>query len=106
MSVAKNKSHRNNSYQDCCSSLRIVSRSFLHRHRIMLTRKIQLIWKQKQTTKENISISQLKGKFISGIEGALASTLNQTTIINDSLYFSFNVFKVYLSNIDSETAEI
>ena len=26
-------------------------------------------------------------------------------IINYSLYFSFDVFKVYLSNIDSETAE-
>ena len=30
----------------------------------------------------------------------------ETTIRNDSLYFSFDVFKVYLSNIDSETAEI
>ena len=53
----------------------------------------------------------LKGKFSSGIEGALASTLNrrfqrETTIRNDSLYFLFDVFKVYLSNIDSETAEI
>ena len=53
----------------------------------------------------------LKGKFSSGIEGALASTLNhdfnrETTIRNYSLCFSFDVFKVYLSNIDSETAEI
>ena len=52
----------------------------------------------------------LKGKFSSGIEDALASTLNhfklETTIRNYSLYFSFDVFKVYLSNIDSETAEI
>ena len=30
----------------------------------------------------------------------------ETTIRNESLYFSFDVFKVYLSNIDSETAEI
>ena len=30
----------------------------------------------------------------------------ETTIRNDSLHFSFDVFKVYLSNIDSETAEI
>ena len=30
----------------------------------------------------------------------------ETTIRNDSLYFSFDVFRVYLSNIDSETAEI
>ena len=52
----------------------------------------------------------LKEKFSSGIEGALASTLNRdfnwkTTIRNYSLYFC-DVFKVYLSNIDSETAEI
>ena len=30
----------------------------------------------------------------------------ETTIINYSLYFSFDVFKVYLSNIDSKTVEI
>ena len=30
----------------------------------------------------------------------------ETTIRNYSLYFSFDVVKVYLSNIDSETAEI
>ena len=55
----------------------------------------------------------LKGKFSSGIEGALASTLThdfnwkvETTIRYDSLYFSFDVFKVYLSNIDSKTADI
>ena len=29
----------------------------------------------------------------------------ETTIRNDSLYFLCDVFKVYLSNIDSETAE-
>ena len=48
----------------------------------------------------------LKGKFSSGIEGALASTFNitiqlETTIRNDSLNLSFDVFKVYLSNNDS-----
>ena len=53
----------------------------------------------------------LKGKFSSGIEGALASTLKsrfqlETTIKNYYLYFSVDVFKVYLSNTDSETAEI
>ena len=53
----------------------------------------------------------LKGKISSGIEGALASTFTsqcqlETTIRNDSLYFSCDVFKVYLSNIDSEIAEI
>ena len=52
----------------------------------------------------------LKGTFSSGIEGALASTLNHDfnwkQLRNDSLYFSFDIFKVYLSNIDSETAEI
>ena len=30
----------------------------------------------------------------------------KTTIKNDALYCSFNVFKVYLCKIDSETAEI
>ena len=46
-----------------------------------------------------------------GIEGALASTLNHdfnwkqlSEII--LVFFSFDVFKVYLSNIDSETTEI
>ena len=53
----------------------------------------------------------LKKKLSSGIEGALASTLHhnfklETTIRYDALYCSFDVFKVYLSNIDSETAEI
>ena len=53
----------------------------------------------------------LKGKFSSGIESALASTSNhdfnrKKTIRNDYLYFSFDVSKVYLSNTDSETAEI
>ena len=55
-------------------------------------------------------IALLKGKFSSGIEGALASALNHNfnwkQLRNYSLYFSFDVFKVYLSNIDSETAEI
>ena len=51
----------------------------------------------------------LKGKFSSGIEGALASTLNRdfnwkqlSEII--LCIFSVDVFKVYLSNIDSEIA--
>ena len=52
----------------------------------------------------------LKGKFSSGIEGALASTLNRDLNwkqLSDFLFFfSFDVFKIYLSNIDSETAEI
>ena len=52
----------------------------------------------------------LKGKFSSGIEGALASKLNHDfnwkQLRSDSLYFSLDVFKVYLSNIDSETGEI
>ena len=60
--------------------------------------------------REKFAASVLKGKFSSGIEGALASTLNQDfnwkQLRNDSLYFSFDVFKVYLSNIDLETAEI
>ena len=52
----------------------------------------------------------LKGKFSSGIEGALASTLNhdfnwkQLSKMILCIFF-FDVFKVYLSNIDSETAE-
>ena len=56
---------------------------------------------------------ELKGKFGSGIEGALASTLNHdfnwkqpSEMILCIYNFSFDVFKVYLSNIDSETAEI
>ena len=53
----------------------------------------------------------LKGKFSSGIEGALASKLNhdfnQKQLSEMILcIFLFDVFKVYLSNIDSETAEI
>ena len=53
----------------------------------------------------------LKGKFSSGIEGALSINIKsrfqlETTIRNDSLYSFFNVFKFYLSNIDSETAEL
>ena len=58
----------------------------------------------------NCHHSMFKGKFSSGTEGALASTLNHDfnwkQLRNYSSYFSFDVFKVYLSNIDSETAEI
>ena len=56
----------------------------------------------------------LNGKFSSGIEGALASTLYHDfnwKQLSEMIFFffflfSFDVFKVYLSNIDSETAEI
>ena len=52
----------------------------------------------------------LKGKISSGIEGALASTLNRDFNWKQRsemiLCIFFYVFKVYLSNIDSETAEI
>ena len=52
-----------------------------------------------------------RGKFSSGIEGALASTLNHDfnwKQLSEMILciFLFDVFKVYLSNIDSETAEI
>ena len=51
----------------------------------------------------------LKGKFSSGIEGALASTLNHDfnwkQLSEIILCIFCDVFKVYLSNIDSETAE-
>ena len=56
-------------------------------------------------------IMVLKGKFSSGIEGALASTSNrdfnwkQLSEIILCIFF-FYVLKVYLSNIDSETAEM
>ena len=55
--------------------------------------------------------SSLKGKLSSRIEGALASTLNHDFNWKQLLemilgIFLFDVFKVYLSNIDSETAEI
>ena len=54
--------------------------------------------------------TNLKGKFSSGIEGALASTLNHDfnwkQLSELILCIFFDVFKVYLSNIDSETAEI
>ena len=57
-----------------------------------------------------LCISQhLKGKFSSGIEGALASTLNHDfnwKQLSAMILCIFYVFKVYLSNIDSETAEI
>ena len=58
-----------------------------------------------------LMIVWLKGKFSSGIEGALAFNIKsrfqpETTIRNDYLH-SFVMFsKVYLSNIDSETADI
>ena len=52
----------------------------------------------------------LKGKFSSGIEGALGSTLNHDfnwkQLSEIILYFPFDVFKGYLSNIDSETAKL
>ena len=52
----------------------------------------------------------LKGKFSCGIEGALASTLNRDfnwkQLSEIILCTIFYVFKVYLSNIDSEKAEI
>ena len=54
--------------------------------------------------------SVLKGKFSSGIEGALASTLNgdfNWKQLSEMILCIFcDVFKVYLINIDSETAEI
>ena len=54
--------------------------------------------------------NHLKGKFSSVIEGALASTLNHDfnwkQLSEIILCFSFDVFEVYLSNIDPETAEI
>ena len=52
----------------------------------------------------------LKGKFSSGIEGALALTLNRNfnwKKLSEMILCIFcDVFKVYLSNIDSKTAEI
>ena len=53
--------------------------------------------------------SPFKGKFSSRIEGALASTLNHDfnwKQLSEMILCIFYVFKVYLSNIDSETAEI
>ena len=44
----------------------------------------------------------LKGKFSSGIE----RDSGRSSMNIDSLYFIFDVFKVYFSSIDSETAEI
>ena len=54
---------------------------------------------------------KLKGKFSSGIEGTLASTLNHDfnwKQLSEMILcnFPFDVFKVYLSNIDSETAKM
>ena len=53
----------------------------------------------------------LKGKFSSGIEGALASKLNHNfnwkqLYHNWFFVFFFWCLKVYLSNIDSEIAEL
>ena len=68
---------------------------------------------KQQTHLENMFLLQinLKGKFSSGIEGALASTLNRnfnwkqlSEMTLGILFWMF--FKVYLSDIDSETAEI
>ena len=62
-----------------------------------------------------MSLLLLKGKFSSGIEGALASTLNHDfnwKQLSEMILFFLggggrgDIFKVYLSNIDSETAEI
>ena len=61
---------------------------------------------------KSLDFNYLKGRCSRWDRGsALASALNydfqlETTIRNDSLYFSFDVFKVYLSNIDSKTAEM
>ena len=54
---------------------------------------------------------KLKGKFSSGIEGALASFVqleHTANIKRQKWFFVFflYVFKLYLSNIESETAEI
>ena len=58
---------------------------------------------------ERVTYDTLKGKFSSGIEGALASTLNRDFnwkhLSEMILCIFFDVFKVYLSNIASETAE-
>ena len=52
-------------------------------------------------------LCMLKGKFSSGREGALASTLNHDfnwKQLSEMILCIFcDVFKVYLSNIDSET---
>ena len=55
------------------------------------------------------SIMGLKGKFSSRIEGALASTLNYDfnwKQLSEMILCICYVFKVYLSNIDSETTEV
>ena len=55
-------------------------------------------------------LTTLKGKFSSGIEGALALTLNHDfnwKQLSEKIClfrFSFGVFKVYLSNIDPENS--
>ena len=61
------------------------------------------------TVYSGLVFNRLKGKFSSGIEGALASTLNRDfnwKQLSEMILCVFcDVFKVYLSNIDSETAE-
>ena len=61
--------------------------------------------------KPKIEVIILKGKFSSGIEGSLASTLNYDFNWKQLSYiilciFLLILFKVYLYSIDSETAEI
>ena len=77
----------------------------------MYTRLLLWTWLPKVLYELHENNMLLKGKFSSGIEGALASTLNrdfnwkQLSEMILCIFFYF-VFKVYLSNIDSETAEI
>ena len=58
----------------------------------------------------NFTFHFLKGRFSSGIEGALASTFNHDfnwkQLSEMILCIFLDVFKVFLSNIDSELAEI
>ena len=56
-------------------------------------------------------MTDLKGKFSSGREGALASTLKyvfkiKTTIRSDALHLFLKVFYVYLSKMYTEAAKI
>ena len=84
---------------------------------LLQNRKIQGNMHQRSTFFERSNnpnyciIGNLKGKFSSGIEGALASTLNHNfnwKPLSEIILcnFFFYVFKVYLSNIGSGTAEI
>ena len=94
----------------------MVSDKIIHKafriHQILKKKKNTSINKTHFTTYQSYTFV-LKGKFSSGIEGALASTLNHdfnwkqlSEMIFFFFYFSLDVFKVYLSNIDPETAEI